>query len=60
MNFLGVLEVENIDNAEDNQLIQENINARDIENNFPVLYQNRKCYLGNNLLYRQFYNTCIF
>ncbi|KAL5246322.1 hypothetical protein ACI65C_013730 [Semiaphis heraclei] len=39
--FIGVLEVENIDNAEDNQLIQENINARDIENNFPVLYQNR-------------------
>jgi len=41
----------------ENQNPQENINARDIDNNLPALVENRKCYLGNNLLYRQFYNT---
>jgi len=44
MHFFGLFEVESIDNAEDNELPQENINVRDIDNNFPVLDQNRKCY----------------
>jgi len=32
MHFLGVLEVENIDNAEDNQLPQQNPHFEDTEN----------------------------